>query len=260
MSDNPFSERYTQLSNTALLKILSRAGDYQPLAVETAKAELKSRQLSETALEEAKQELEKERLLEQENQERIQAFENKVKAAGTKLFDNLNPVREKASSPGRIINIICLLLLLGYLYSMIKEYSYFHYLLFETSPSLFVILSCLAAYLYTPLTAALFWKRKKAGWLLLAIYISSSIFTSIVSLRQYWKLQGIAENMSLSRKLFPEISLGPILLGLAFYITILFLICRPRLRVFYKVRKKLMFGVIGLTSLILLLIVSVYGG
>jgi hypothetical protein len=260
MSANPFSERYSQLSNTALLKILSQTSDYQPLAVETARTELKSRQLDETALHEAKEEFQKERFIEQENLERKQALENKVKAAGIKLFDNLNPVREKASSPGRIINIICLLVLLGYLYSMIREYPYFHYVLFETSPSLTLILSCLAGYLYTPITVVLFWKRKKTGWLLLTIYLCLSVFLSLAGLRQYWKLQGLAEDMSLSRNLFPAVSPGPILLGLAFYTTLLLLICRPRLRVFYKVRKKLMFGVIGVTTLILLLIASVYGG
>ena len=56
-SSNQFSAYYKTITATELLAILDNPGDYQPAAIEAAKAELESRQLSETAIQEARQPL-----------------------------------------------------------------------------------------------------------------------------------------------------------------------------------------------------------
>ncbi len=53
ITDNPYSELYLNISNAALLDILSRESDYQPLAVIAAKNELASRKLSTEQLADA---------------------------------------------------------------------------------------------------------------------------------------------------------------------------------------------------------------
>ncbi len=60
---NPFSEQYKSLNNIALLRILERSAEYQPLAVEAAQLELTFRKLSNEELdaERVGLELEKER-------------------------------------------------------------------------------------------------------------------------------------------------------------------------------------------------------
>ncbi len=47
---NPFSEQYKSLNNIALLRILERSTEYQPLAVEAAQLELTFRKLSNEEL------------------------------------------------------------------------------------------------------------------------------------------------------------------------------------------------------------------
>jgi hypothetical protein len=54
MNANDFSERYKGLGNADLLDILESANDYQPSAVEAARLELDSRQLSAEQLMKAK--------------------------------------------------------------------------------------------------------------------------------------------------------------------------------------------------------------
>ena len=260
MPENPFSESYARLSNSSLLKILSRAKDYQPLAVETARAELQDRQLSQEAYKEASLELEKEQRVELEEQEKREVAANRMREKAMKLFDSLNPVRKKASSSAQMINIICLLLMVGFLYSAVQDYAYFQFLITQSSPSLSLILILSFGLLYTPLTTILFWKRKKAGWVLLAIYLCVSIYLDLLSLVQCWRLRGIVADRSLSEKLIPVISPGPILLSLVFYMAVILFICKPRLRVFYRVKQKPMFGIIGLTALILVIITCIYVG
>ena len=53
ITDNPYSELYLSISDAALLDILSRESDYQPLAVIAAKNELASRKLSAEQLADA---------------------------------------------------------------------------------------------------------------------------------------------------------------------------------------------------------------
>jgi hypothetical protein len=54
--DNQFTERYAKLSNAELLDVIKRAPQYQPLAVDTAEKEIKSRNLTKEQIVGAEQE------------------------------------------------------------------------------------------------------------------------------------------------------------------------------------------------------------
>jgi hypothetical protein len=54
---NSFTEYYKTITNLELLEILENPDDYQPSAIEAAKNEISSRQLSDTEISEAKESL-----------------------------------------------------------------------------------------------------------------------------------------------------------------------------------------------------------
>ncbi len=179
--NNPFTERYRTYSDLQLLEIIENGKDYQPIALETAKAELESRKLSEAELAEAKQILKEKQQDATQKEESSKVLQSKVREIGTKVAHQLNPTTHKSHE--LIIKIICFYLGFELLWSLYDQFSLLTFILFEPQPVwdptsiLFFI-----PYIYVPLIIFFFWKRTKTGWTLYVLMLSFVISFGLISL------------------------------------------------------------------------------
>lgn len=170
-----FAEKYKTLSLVQLVEIVSHPDQYTPEALEAAREELGSRQVSSDGLEEARQKLDlKAEALRQNTSPLV------------RLMDWINDRVIRQAIPGelapteKIIRVICIYLVATAMYD-------FYYFILNI---LFVINAVFSGHglyeLYLSLSIAvpviiafLLWNRKTAGWMLLCICLFAYVFQVI---------------------------------------------------------------------------------
>ncbi|MBL7705180.1 MAG: hypothetical protein JNM21_06480 [Taibaiella sp.] len=178
-----FSEKFKTFSNAELLNILSNPHRYQEKALNTAKEILDNRSLSEEEMRIAKEELEAVQRKQLQKEERKKEIERKIKGIGQTIADNLNPVQKEALTTEKIIktvSVTCFILCLFYLYN---EFDMIRFMLSDSTAHW--DLPTMASFLpliILLIASILFYKRKKAGWLLLKIFLSYSLVSGIASI------------------------------------------------------------------------------
>lgn len=93
-----FTDRYKNYSNSELLKIIDNPNNFQPLAVETAKAIFESRQLSDEDIEIAKATIAIQRQEKEAHDEKEKSSAIKVKNIGALTCRHLLPNSDKYSN------------------------------------------------------------------------------------------------------------------------------------------------------------------
>jgi hypothetical protein len=152
-----FTVKYKALRTADLLKIIDNPGDYQPLALETAEAELASRQLSVVELESAKTEIELELQEKELKKEKRQAFGNKVSDLGTSVVDAINPIQHTSPSTNRVINFLSATFGIMFLLTLFKEFSFITFMFFSKESSWgFSMLIYLLEFFIVPVLTVLF--------------------------------------------------------------------------------------------------------
>jgi len=94
MNGNNFTELYKTWTTDKLLDIVDNPSDYQKLAVDTARLELDSRQLSAEQLEEAKIIQANRHKVIADKQQENKAIEDKVKSVGSSLVNAFYPIQK----------------------------------------------------------------------------------------------------------------------------------------------------------------------
>jgi len=247
---NQFTERYKTLSNSELLKIIDNPNDYQPLAVETAEAELAGRQLSDEELESAKAEIDLELQEKAVKKEKMQAFENKVKDVGTSLIDAVHPIQQSTPSTSRIINFLSAALAIMFLLTLFKEFGMITFMLFDkTSRWDATMLWYFVQLIFVPVLTLLFWLRKKAGWILLWIYCCVSIVNGLALLFFTLKHPYL---FSTTDGFFPTISEASFLWTIIFFGGCLWFIGKQYVREVYRINNRTMLLISGITAAVTL--------
>ncbi len=231
-----FTERYNTYSNAQLLKILERPGEYQPLAVATAKEILKERQLSEEDLSAAKAELETEARIKEAQLLKKKEVREKLKKAGASLADTLNPVADEKPAAHKTITIISIGLTGLFLYQLAGVGDFLPSGIYAKWD--LKVVAIFLPSLVLLVTIPLFYKRKKAGWILLAAYLCVSFLGAVwlVYLALTWQPSAIPALDAL----FPPPSVSTSIFSLLFYGVPLLGICRMNIRELYHVDKKTM--------------------
>lgn len=174
-SSNPFADYYKTISDSELLAILGNPQDYQPAALDAAKAELESRQLSETAILEARHSLVEKELEQAAEREKRKMMEEKLKAAGSGFIESLNPAQKDIPATEKMIRWIVVVLGVLYLYELISNIQ-LHLANLQDLPKYpFKLGLYFVLLLLLPAALILFRKRKPAGWILLVIYLVFSL-------------------------------------------------------------------------------------
>ena len=248
--DTTFSEYYKKISNVELLDILDNAQDYNPLAIAAATLELEQRGLSETDIEEARYPLLAAKLLKEMKAEKRLAWQENMHTAGESVFSAVKPGDTNEILVNKIIVWVVIVYGLEFLISLPTLFSLFRGE-FGNGAS-FKFLSFLSPQLLRPVALYIFWKRKPAGWTLLAICITYSlvadlayICVKIVSMYNYRYFTSWHITATDIFQLFIQASL-------------LYVICRKDIRLIYDVVVSKMAGIIFITALLTFLIMWSY--
>ncbi len=178
MTPNQFTDIYKRLPDEKLIDIIDNKKDYQPLAIETALFEIKSRQLTDNQISEAKQRnadiKNKKTQADKIVKERIEVAKN----TADKALTILDPLVEK--TPQRTIKLISFVL--GLL-AIIKLFSNFSMIaaLFKDTNWDFSVAIFLFDLLFLPIALIPFWRLKNLGRKMLSIWLIYNLL-SVVSL------------------------------------------------------------------------------
>lgn len=245
-----FAERYKTYTNTELLRIIDNPGDYQPEAVETAKDIFASRDLSDKEIEIAGKELEAEKQQESDRKEKIDRIKNKASS----ILDEANPIRSKIPPEDKIINIVSIILGILYMYQRYKEIGFISYLFSNIRDWDWDLLLYLLPLIVVPVSIILFYKRKKSGWILIAMYLTYSAISVLGTIIMTIGAEPTDTPLDILIPVSPSIYIFPFL----FYAGMICGICKQNLREIYTVDKQTMILTITITTVILGIIFLIY--
>lgn len=175
MTPNQFTDTYKRLSDEKLIEIIDNKKDFQPLAIETAIFELKSRQLTDKQIAEAKL-INIDRKNKKEHsakivQDRIEVAKN----TADKALTMLDPLVEK--SPDRTIKLICLVLGFLAVVKLISNFSSIIYLFTDTNWD-FSVAIFLFDLFFLPISLVLFWHKSNYGRYMLSIWLTYNLLSA----------------------------------------------------------------------------------
>ncbi len=245
-SSNPFTEYYKTITNTELIVILDNPDKYQQEAVDAAKLEFNDRNLSEEQIAEARTSILASYTEQEQQKEKIKAIKDKVRNTGSLIAEAINPIQKSKPTTDKIILTISIIYGIMLLYTLISQYMtiliYFIYIFKFPSESLSLIVPILLLLL----GIILFWKRKKAGWILLAFYATClSVISFWEIIRAFsWEPSGIEFFDILNPALSPVILLATFI----FYAGTIFTLCKTGIREVYSITRNNMFTTLGASS------------
>lgn len=170
---NPFSKIYKNLSDKELFTVLEESYKYDPIAVEAASEEIKSRNISKE---------EKMIIEEQLSQKRQKVISKAQKAERVKdEFGNIvNAITPIQKEPSGLHTQIIVLAVLAILISISAHFNNYFSWKYFSSMNYFnwYVIEPLINMLVLPVAAVLFYKRKTAGWILMVFCFLRSLFTN----------------------------------------------------------------------------------
>ena len=246
-----FSEKFKTYSNAELLRVIEKPNDYQPQAVETAKKIFAGRKLSEMEIKIVKDELEVEKQGKLRKELQKQAVEDKIKNIGKSVFDQINPIQNETPTSEKTIRIISILLGGLFLFQLYKEFGMLKFMFTDSYAEWdFSMVLYFLPLIIIPAGTILFYMRKKAGWLLLAIFLIYSAVSAIGMIILTMKMKPLGvEGLD---SIFPQIPSIMYMLAFLFYSGIIWTISRDKIRIIYSISKL----TIALTISIVTLVVS----
>lgn len=258
MNENSFTTLYKTWTTDKLLDIVDNPSDYQPLAVEAARLEIDSRQLTQEQLIDAKVEQDLRRQDKANKQQKVKDIENKFKSVGSSLDDTFNPIQKETPTTDKFIKLISLFIGGLFLYQLYKEFGMLKFMFTDDGGKWdFSMVLYFFPFIILPTAGLLFWFRKKIGWTLATIYFSytaaGAIPMFIVDLNR--QPTGVPALDTLFLTTSPIHYIGSLLVfgGLTWTL------CKENMREVYQVDKKSMFIALGIGIGIILLMAISFG-
>jgi hypothetical protein len=242
------TERYKSLSNWALLDIIENVEDYTPVAIQTAEAEIESRNLTDEAMAEAKSMLKVKAEDLMAKNEKKQFRQNKFKRLANDTIDDLNPIQNEPFSLEKQIRYISIAFGLVSVYLFKLKFGFMRYLFMESEAIGFDSLLFILPVILLPIASILFGLRKKAGWIMLCIYIvysgTNAVIFSVINFNTE------ATGIPAIDILFPPIPINVSLVVVLFYIGSLWAINRMRILAIFGISSETRVGVIAFTGVV----------
>ncbi|HEX3009885.1 MAG TPA: hypothetical protein VHO90_19955 [Bacteroidales bacterium] len=244
-----FNELFNSYTNAQLLRILENSDDYKPHAVDTAREILSRRQLSDKEMEAAHNELLAEKQAALAQTQKI----NKVVSLGNSVVDSLNPIQTKAPSAEKIIRYVTIGFVILCVFEIVKDFDTIWYAITDSSTEWdFSMLLYFCPMVIIPVATYLFYKRKKAGWILLSI-ILTYIASGALSLFALTFNEDPSESMAFENT-FPPISPVTYLLSLIVFGGTLIVISNKNIRSLYRIERKSMYAIVIPVAILTILI------
>ena len=237
---NQFSDRYKKLDSIDLLRILDNALDYQPLALQAAREELETRNLSFEELNEANSVLAAEKSMKEKSIERSKEIRSII------IKSVINPIQTERGSSATSIILIALAFVLHSVYVVYHKLFELKYFVTDeySELDLYSIFYFLPI-IIVPIATFLFWYRKKSGWTLLIIYLTFSSINTFVLLILVSQLAD-PYPAPIIDFVFP----------LIFFLGLIWVIVRENIRKEYGVESKYLYQTFIFTSVATILLVS----
>ena len=240
MNHNPFIDIYKTWPDDELLDVLNTPADYQPMAVEAAQIEIEKRQLTSEQLTFAKaRQAERQNNIAIEKQ-KVERVENKIKSASRFVFNIFNPIQKDKVTTDNYILTLCVFMFFLSLYQVIKDFGLLRYMFEPGSKAKwdFSVVLMLMPYIFLPISASLFWLRKKNGWILTTCWCTYSATGAFFLFLDALKYRPIG--IPSLDKIFPAMLPEKYLLLIILYGVILWIICKQPIKEIYKIDERTM--------------------
>jgi hypothetical protein len=248
-----FNERFKTYTTVELLRVTDNPRDYQPEAVETARALIAERGLTEEEIAAARCELDTERQerLAREREKHRQS--EKLKNEGRRFLDAVNPIRKETPGPDKTINLVSIVLGGLYLIGLIRDLQLLKFIFYSLAEWDFGVLLYLVPLIWFPVAIVLFYRRKRAGWFMLAAYMVCGAVMAVMAVALAVMTGGItSSDGGLLPVTLPAMSGTVSLLSSLVLAATVWLICRKAIRSRYSVGKTAMILTIAITALLAL--------
>jgi len=231
---NPFTDQYKKLSNSELLWIVNNPDDYQLLAIDAAKTELASRQLTLEEMTIAENEVKVRHNAERAKTEKDLALKNILK----KTMNSMADIIKRPAPKYKIKVILSIILSLIFLFQAFSRIDLLKFMLTYNDarwdlPTVFLFIPWLTIII----GLLLFWFHKKAGWIVLSAYIAYEACYSTIEFF-VWTFQDYPESPLLKRAISPMTYLPSLFFLALFFSGMLWAICRGDIRSDYHISRK----------------------
>lgn len=230
---NKFEERYKEYDLIELLRILNQVENYQVEAVEAAKKELNSRNISEIEKEEAFKQID------------IKKNSHPIKKIASAKFKEFNDiVISKKSSNKKLLKSLIISFLAITLGSLIIEWDFLYFMFFSQSAEWdFSVIISLFPITFLIVGSIGLLYRKSFGWNLLVLFSANSVVNNLIFF--FNSIFYVNENDFFNSfiELPPSASY---LIRLLIYGFALFGLTKQVIRRFYSVQKKTMYFMLGI--------------
>lgn len=238
MSNNPFTERYKRLRNFELIEILNNPSQYQPLAIETAKEELVSRNLSDEELK-MEQEIVSSRFQREANRQR-QSIDTRVK----EKLSTIKLTQKEPLTPVQIANATAIFISIQFIYTIFRNFTYLEFIVTDAFLDAAAFFSLLT-YTLMPVAAWFVFRKKPIGWTLAIIHFSVQAISTVVFF--IWEIRDSFREPSIFDSVFPRTPPVYHAVILILYTAILWRLCKPDVRDFFKVGKNALITAFGVS-------------
>lgn len=232
--------------------IIAESDRYDPIAVETAKNEIESRELSQQDLDQAQSQINDQKEIKKLEIEKRKRQEDKLKQSAATFFETINPIQSGIQTPEKIIRLTTLIFAGKWIYGIFNEFR-LHLLMLTVDLENWDL--SMVEYFFPlillPLATILFWKRKKIGWGLMVVFLTYSATTTIGLF--FMNLSRPSGLGTLGTVVLGRAPSAPYILALLFFGTTLWLICKESVRHMYKISLSTMFLAIRLTMAVSLI-------
>ncbi len=181
-------------------------------------------------------------------EENNKGIEKRLKKVGIIFVKTINPIQKGMQSSEKTIRLISLIFGAISIYGLITKYLQIYFIFTIGGGWDFSVVRILYPLIVLPVAVYLFWKRRKIGWILLAIYLIYSTMDSVIIFFLSLKMQaGMYSNPA---DLLQTISPYTQLILFVFFGSSLWTISKNNIRELYDIKKQTMYQLIGLTILI----------
>ena len=254
---NQFSERYRNISNADLFRVIENQTDYQPEAIEAAKNELNQRKLTDQDLTAVKVEMKAEQQEKEEYRKKRIEVERKVKNLGASALDTITPIQRSATTPEKIIRLITIVFGLIAILKWYDQFGLASFMLSEISSGWdSSMVEYFLPLLLLPIAVVFFWLRRKIGWILMTTYLTYSAITGLGLIIMTWNME--ASGIPALDDLFPQTSTTTQVLALLFYGGALWAVAKQEIKDSFNVNSQTALGTIVTASILTILLIAPY--
>jgi hypothetical protein len=249
-----YTELYKKLSLSELLKIQAESHKYKPVAVETAIKEIERRNLSAEDILEAHLYIENKNNTKKVEAEKRKIKKEKLKKSAFTFLETISPIQNGIRTPEKIIRLITILFAIIAIYKIYNEFWFLRFMFTDgLSKWDLSTIAYMLELILLPITVILFWKRKRIGWILLALLLTSSAMSAIELF--FYNFNRKPSSFPGLNKLFPVVSPMVYVTAFIFHSASLWLICKKNVSSIFKVSEQTVFLSVSLTIIVQLIFI-----